>query len=234
MPLRFYKFDEYLRMFSIPKKFTQQELDRVKAAVTEAEAKISGEIVVYYSSQSADYPQAKYISALFFIFLKAIGLLVMHEFILPGTYLFIFHPVVFTLILFMAGVFGYFAASYLPFLKQWLVKKQVMANAVRLRSHAVFTEANVHNTKHKTGILIYISELEHRVEVIGDLGISAKVKETEWNGILSAITSGLKSGQRVDGICTAVRLCGELLLKYGFVIEADDTNELNNDMIIKE
>ena len=39
-------------------------------------------------------------------------------------------------------------------------------------------ESNLHTTKERTGILIMISVLEHRVEILADKGINDKVAKT--------------------------------------------------------
>src|SRR6187402_192007 len=49
---------------SIKKRFTPQELERIKAAVREAESKISGEIVPVFVEKSGFYSIANYRGAL--------------------------------------------------------------------------------------------------------------------------------------------------------------------------
>ena len=87
-------------------------------------------------------------------------------------------------------------------------------------------EEEVFNTRDRTGILIFISLLEHRIEVVGDAGINAAVEPEEWAEVVDRIRDGFRSGRRVEGLVAAVDLCGRLLEKRGVELRADDVNEL--------
>ncbi len=46
-----------------------------------------------------------------------------------------------------------------------------------------FVEENVHGTRGRTGILVYLSVLENRVFLLPDLGIDGRVPKSAWNEI---------------------------------------------------
>jgi putative membrane protein len=97
---------------------------------------------------------------------------------------------------------------------------------------ASFTEQGLHYTKAHTGILILVSLLEHRVEVFADRGINQKVSAGTWDEIVHTITAGIKSGQAGNAFCQAIERCGDILATH-FPRQADDENELSNQLITK-
>ena len=97
-----------------------------------------------------------------------------------------------------------------------------------------FVEEEVFKTRDRTGILLFISVFEHRVEVIGDEGINEAVEPGAWEGVVSAIISGVREGRMTDGIVAGIEMCGDLLQKHGVQIEPDDTDELDNRMRIRK
>ena len=95
---------------------------------------------------------------------------------------------------------------------------------------AAFTEHGLHYTRDHTGILILVSLLEHRVEVLADRGINEKVPPGTWNEVVDIIVAGLKSRHAGDAFCKAVERCGEILATH-FPRQADDRDELPNKLI---
>ena len=84
---------------------------------------------------------------------------------------------------------------------------------VHQRALQAFFSHNIHATKERTGILIMVSLLEHRVEILADTGINAKVSKDTWQEVLTGMVSKIKSNELTDGICIAVQECGEILAK---------------------
>jgi putative membrane protein len=89
-----------------------------------------------------------------------------------------------------------------------------------------FVDEEVFNTRDRTGILVFISTFEHRIEVLGDVGINEKVSSDEWADIVEHIRDGIKQGRFVDGVIDGIGMCGHLLEKSGVEIRGDDKNEL--------
>ena len=63
---------------------------------------------------------------------------------------------------------------------------------VRERAVMAFYEKQLYKTRDETGILIFISLLEHRVWILGDRGINAKIAPDFWEKIASELSSGIK------------------------------------------
>jgi len=203
--------------------FTAEEKQRIEAAVKTAETKTSGEIVPMVVDQSYEYPRAELIGA--GALAMAVGLLV--SWALGGESIWWFLPVF---------VLGFFLFQQLiqrtPGLKRKLIHPDELTEEVREKALVSFVEQGLHETRDKTGILILISLFEHRVQVLADSGINAKVPEHTWEEIVSLITGGLKSDDACETVCKAVERCGELLQEH-FPIKEDDSNELPN-LIVEE
>ena len=76
-----------------------------------------------------------------------------------------------------------------------------------------FVEEELFNTRDRTGILLFISKFEHRIEVLGDVGINEKVSAEDWVEIVDHIRAGIKHGRFVDGVIDGIEMCGRLLEK---------------------
>ena len=97
-----------------------------------------------------------------------------------------------------------------------------------------FVDEEVFSTRDRTGILIFISLLEHRIEVLGDTGINNKVSSDEWIDVVGRIRDGIRSGKTAEGMIEAIDMCGRLLERSGVEIREDDTDELPNTLRIKK
>jgi len=78
-----------------------------------------------------------------------------------------------------------------------------------------------------------VSLLEHRVEILADTGINAKVPRDMWEKILNDMIGKIKSGDLTEGFCTAVRECGEVLAK-DFPGTHENPNELSDRVILED
>ncbi len=72
---------------------------------------------------------------------------------------------------------GTYAASHSNAIRRRLTRKSVRHKAVREAAAAMFYEAGIANTKAEMGVLVYISLLERRLELIADRGILKAVPE---------------------------------------------------------
>ncbi|MFK5927448.1 MAG: TPM domain-containing protein, partial [Desulfuromusa sp.] len=120
----------------------------------------------------------------------------------------------------------------LPDVKRKLIHPDELTAEVKEKAQVSFLEQGLHETRDRTGILILISLFEHRVQVLADSGINAKVPEHTWEEMVATIINGLKTGDTCDAICQAVERCGQLLQEH-FPRKNDDTDELPN-LIVEE
>ena len=219
-------------------KISEEEHTRIEEAVARAEKKTSGEIATALIEESSDYALHELLFALsggvLFYFL---ALLFFGRISLWAEKLFWdFRPVYLTL--FMGGGFIgvsgiLYLAANIPGFDRLIVPKAFMAREVRKRAALHFMEAGLFDTRDRTGILIFVSRREQRVEILADKGISAKVEQTAWDGILAGLIEGIRADRFPDSLVEAVEACGGVLAEH-FPIKDDDTNELSDGLTILE
>jgi putative membrane protein len=198
--------------------FTDEEKQRIEAAVGEAEKRTSGEIVPMVVDAAYHYPSAESLGAVLF----ALALGVTLSWALGGSSVWIFLAV--------------FALAYFPFklliryllpLKRQLLHPAEIAAEVEEKALVSFLEKGLHHTRDQTGVLILICLFERRVHVLADRGINAVVPPSTWDEIVASVTAGIARGRACDALCAAIGRCGDLLEK-NFPVKADDTDELPN------
>jgi putative membrane protein len=205
------------------KLFSEEEKERIRQAVIAAEQKTSGEIVPVVVTASARYTE---IELLGLVIGLGIGTLAAAIYANPWGHDFVY---LWPMTVAAAGFF----ISRIPWLKRRLLSRRRLDEAVLQRSLAAFTAQGLHQTRDHTGILIFVSLLEHDVEVLADKGINEKVPPGTWDEVVGIVTAGLKSGQRGDAFCKAIERCGALLAEH-FPRSPDDKDELPNRLVTGE
>lgn len=212
---------------SLKSRFSTQDLERIKAAVFDAESKISGEIVPVFVESSGRYTVANYRGG----FIAAVSTFLTIIFLdRYAPHYAIYDPLIILIIFLVSGIIGGFASHYIAPLKRLLVTQQQLDAATRTRAERAFLEQEVFNTRERTGILIFVSFFEQEVMVMADKGISKVVDQREWDALVRLVIEGIRKNQLVDGLEAAIKRSGEILLEKGFVRAEDDINELGDDL----
>ncbi|HWQ26242.1 MAG TPA: TPM domain-containing protein [Chlorobaculum sp.] len=194
----------------------------VENRVKSAESGTSGEIVVMAVSSSSTYPAATLAGsgALSLTFAIIASLVLSNDSL--WLFITIFAP---------SFIAMHELVRRVPFLKRPFISRKAMAEEVEEAAIKAFYLRKVHETRDRTGILIYISLFEHSVQVLADTGIDSKVGKHLWREVVDTITDGIRKGRPAEAICTAVDRCG-VMLQLHFPRKADDRNELGDAMII--
>jgi putative membrane protein len=87
-------------------------------------------------------------------------------------------------------------------------RAHVHARAVEQFAH------RLHQTSDVTGVLIFASLAERRVEVIGDEDIHAKVGDAAWDAAVAAALAKIRTGDVAGGLVEAVGICGQALAEH--------------------
>jgi putative membrane protein len=199
---------------------SKQDKNLIAEAVKQAEGLTAGEIVPVILKQSDFYPAAHFRLCLIFGILAGLITYQSYDFDDPLVLLWAQIP---------GFILGYFLA-YIPVLKRMMTPKNKMAEEVRQRAIEVFYEQNVSNTKDRTGIMIYVSLLERKVEILADCGINEKVEPDHWHNLMSKLVIDIKSETLRVGLVKAIMACGQTL-SHHFPLQDDDTDELANELI---
>ncbi len=153
-------------------EFDQAASENLAQAVRDIEKETDAEIVIVVRGRSGSYRHADY---LFGATLAFIGLL----FVLFTPFDFHTYWVPFDVIaLFLIGVY---VSSRSDSIRRICTTEKSRAKAARAGAAAMFYEAGIANTHAENGLLIYLSLLEKRLEVIADRGILKAVEPLKWN-----------------------------------------------------
>ena len=218
---------------NLKQKFTEADLHRIKAAVKEAENKISGEIVPVFVERSGFYSTAVYRGALVMATISFVFMILIDRYVITDVSSTLYYdPVFIFFVVVLGGLLGALLPVVFEQVKRVLIGQKLMDECTRQRAENAFLEEEVFNTRHRTGIMIFISFFEHEVIVMADRGISKVVDQKEWDKIVSELVQNIRAGKLVDGIEAGIKRCGEILLEKGFLKTADDVNELRDDLRI--
>ncbi len=188
----------------------------IAAAVSAAERATSGEIVPVIVERSDAYAEVRLGAAALVAFATgAIALVLAPEL---GHWLL---PTQLGVFVASAWLFGQ------PPLLRWLIPADVVASRVARAAALAFHEVGLVETRERTGILIHVSLLEHRVSVLADRGIHARVEAGTWDAVVERVVAGLAAQRAEAGLADGIRLCGEILSRH-FPRRPDDLNELPN------
>lgn len=107
-------------------------------------------------------------------------------------------------------------------------KKEILDRAAE-----VFAELKMQKTALRNGVLIYVALEDHKLAILGDAGINAKVPANFWDDIKNQMVAKFRQGQICEGVCEAVIQAGHQLKSF-FPCQADDVNELPDDLSFKD
>lgn len=116
-------------------------------------------------------------------------------------------------------------------IRRMLTPRGYKRDRVRQRAEEQFLARNLHTTRERTGVLIYLSRAERMAELVADAGIDAKVGAEVWTRAMSVLVAGLRDGDPARGFTAAITLCGEVLAEH-FPPRADNNpDELSNSVV---
>ena len=153
-------------------RFDQSACDQLAQAVRAIESQTDAEIVIVVRARSANYRHADYLCGAVLAFL---GLL----FLLFSPFEFHHYWVAIDVVILFA--LGAFVCAHSNALRRLLTTREYRAEAVRAGAAAMFYEAGIANTDAELGVLIYLSLLERRLEIIADRGVLKAMPPLEWN-----------------------------------------------------
>ena len=84
----------------------------------------------------------------------------------------------------------------------------------RERAVTLFGKLRVWDTEHNNGVLIYLLLAEHRIELVADRGVSARVDEAAWTGIVASMKDAFRAGHYEQGLVAAIDAVDALLQRH--------------------
>jgi len=216
-------------------RFTEKDKQAIRDAVAEAEKKTSGEIVPVVATRSGRYDRSEDILGVILGVLAVAAVWLLFQKIEPkggdwgGGLTIAFRLGSFLLTFVAAFVVGVVLSTFVPALAHPFIAKKELREEVLRSARQAFVEFRVRGTTGSTGILIYVSLFERMAWVLGDRAISEKLDQAKWDETKDLVIDGLRNGKPAEGICSAIRRCGELLLQH-FPVAPDEVNELSNEL----
>ena len=106
----------------------------------------------------------------------------------------------------------------------------VKSRRVRRRAIRYFKVGAERRTAGKTGILIYLSLIERRAEIVADEAIHRQVAQESWGQAMTDMLGHVREGRIADGMIAAVADVGTILAQH-FPRADNDKNELPDRLI---
>jgi putative membrane protein len=228
------------------KTLSPSELKAIEAAVREAEARTSGEIYCVVTEESSHYGETP--------LAWAAGVALLGPAVLLATGVHVTIPDLFTTwtatevgaaietavrraligAIFVQGLLFAITAVIvsIPPVRRALTPRSLKRLRVQRRAAEQFVAKNLHATRDRTGVLIYVSLGERMAELIADEGIARHVDPRVWERAMGALTEGLKRGQVEAGFAEAVRLCADVLAEKFPARPGDNPNELPDAVVV--
>ena len=94
------------------------------------------------------------------------------------------------------------------------------------RARQVFSQLGVWDTEHNSGVLFYVLMAEHRIEIIADRGIAARVTPAEWETIGRRMRQCYARGQWREGTLDGIAAAHTLLQEHFPAAGGDNVEEL--------
>jgi putative membrane protein len=225
---------------------SQADHERIHTAIEAAEARTSGEIFCVVAKESATYREVP------FAWAAALALIGP-----PLALAFGLRPSVRVLLALQNGwsvahasalsdtlttaLIAFAAAQAMLFVIVLLLasipqvrRRLTPASAKRAHVHARAMEQfahRLHATRASTGVLVFASLAERRVEIIADEAIHARVGTDAWDRAVAAAVGPICRGDYAAGLIAATEVCGEVLAQHFPPIEGQSPS---SDEVVAE
>ncbi len=93
----------------------------------------------------------------------------------------------------------------------------------------VFAKLKMQKTQERNGVLFYLSVVDKKFAILGDIGINTKVPENFWDSIRDTVILHFKNGEYAKGLAEGIKMAGEKLKEF-FPYQTDDVNELDDEI----
>jgi len=194
--------------------------NRIAAAITQVEAKTSGELVVVICRAASGYRLVPIVwAAIVTLVLPALLLAI---FPVGARRLYEIELLVFAVLAFVLSL-GHYRYHLVP---GWIKRGRAHEAA-----HEQFLARRISYTRGRTGILIYLALAERHAELVPDAAIAEAIDEGSFKPILSRLRQRLGEARVADAIIEAIEACGAILTQK-FPPASDNPDELPNKVVL--
>lgn len=199
------------------------DVQALRAEVARAERATVGEILPVVLERSDEHPGARWLAA-FALALLGSALAVL---VAPGSEAWVVLAAQLA-----CGALGWATARALPDFQRLFVREARATEMAEEQALQEFHRHALHETRERTGVLVFVSLFERRAIVLGDRGIDERVQAEDWRAATEAILRGIAAGSLRDGLAAGVRACGAVLAEH-VPWRDGDRNELPDRVIVR-
>jgi putative membrane protein len=212
----------------------EEDRTRIAAAVAKAEARSDGEIVTIIAPRSDSYHDVGlHYAILAMLLVPTAFAIVPQSWIDWGIGLFTGWNESLSFRLLMVVLLVKMVVTFLivRYAFEWMKLRMALTPAhtktrrVRRRALELFHVACEQRTRGRTGVLLYLSLLERRAEIVADETIHSRVKPEVWGESMHVLVEALKAGRPGEGVALAIEKMGDVLAECVPVTAGHD-NEL--------
>ena len=184
--------------------FSDKEKSLIETAIQDLEKESSGEVVVFFAKQSDSYIETCFkTSAIIGFFLTIVFSFLSYNWLLLDVMTPFINGLIIVVAMIISGLTPFvFSKIRLVFTSRKKIKERVLS-----RARDMFLQHEVFKTIDRTGILIYISKFENRVQVLGDEGINSKISQKDWEYVVGLVLNGIKNNKPAEGLVQAIDAC---------------------------
>ena len=220
-------------------RLAQQDHDLVTAAVTRAERESDGEIVTIVAGRSDCYHDVGLHYAVLAMLIVPVKIALLPQGWIDWATGLAFGwnaqpsrgALMLALLVMLAVAFLIvrLILNYMP-LRMALTPGRTKTRRVHRRAIELFRTGCELKTRGRTGVLLYVSLLEHRAEIVADKAIADQVEPEVWGEAMAALVDEIKAGRPGEGMAQAVERIGEVLARV-LPKTLDNPNELPDRLV---
>jgi putative membrane protein len=201
-------------------RLSEDDFQRVTAAVAKAERESDGEIVTIVARRSDAYHDvALHYAILAMLLVPAWWAIVPQSWIDWWSGLLLGWNAEMTRPIVMLALFAKLIAAFLVVrlvlawrpLRMALTPGRTKSRRVHRRAVELFRASCEMKTRGRTGVLIYLSLEERRAEIVADRAIAEKVEGEVWGEAMAVLVDEVKQGRPAEGLALAVEKVGAVL-----------------------
>jgi len=203
-------------------KINESSKRAIENAIKDAEKQTDAEIVPVIVEKSSDYAEVTFSGALLVMFIASFIYFLFSKF--PNTYLLL-------TIQFFALIIGYWFFQSAPEMKIFLTSDRKIEEKVYKKAQQVFMENGLGRTEDSVGVLILISLMEKKIQILADHTITDCVDDDFFDIIINEILIEVKDDHLTEGLIKGIRTLGSQLATVIPAVKGKD--ELPNKVIIE-
>jgi putative membrane protein len=192
----------------------------VEAAVARLERGTAAEVVVAVVPRSHDHWQGRVLLALAWGLAAGFGFAYLEPLRDPAQAL---------VAQLAVGMATYWLSGF-PALHRRLIPQAAAEQAAQSRAFQLFAQRGLRTTQGRTALLIFVSELEHRVVLMGDHGIDQALGQAGWDEYVKLLVGRIREGRTREGLLEVIERLEPRLAEVA-PVAPDDVNEIPNTVL---